>query len=417
MNRPLSLIGRVNRRSVPLLFASITAIVVSTSLITSAALEADAQAVVDLRLRTRIERVAERLVGGKDPAKQLLAASAGQKGVQIALARSGEIVALSGATVESFAALAGQSATVGRAITYWSTEISANEITTPIRAAAVRLPSEAILIAFVAAPRNAGALGSGDVLRKLALLLAISGVGGGCLYVLLRQAAFRPLDRSLRREQRLIADASHEMRTTAAVISAGVELLEERDAVDPAQHLLLSDLRAESVRLNRMVADLIKRSSLPRDVPNLSVEHEDLRELVERAVRRASLISPKSVAVEIEAGQLAHRSIVVDRAAMESALDAVLENAVLHAARRVVVGCSIAGGSVTILVDDDGPGIAAEHREAVLQPFSRIESHRGSPGSGLGLSIAHAAMQRLGGALMVEASPLGGARIRLLLAG
>ena len=80
---------------------------------------------------------------------------------------------------------------------------------------------------------------------------------------------------------------------------------------------------------------------------------------------------------------------------------------------RVSIGCDIESRYVNLLVEDDGPGIAPEHRAIVMQPFARVESHRGTPGSGLGLAIARSAAGRLGGSLSIEDSPLGGARLRL----
>ena len=66
-------------------------------------------------------------------------------------------------------------------------------------------------------------------------------------------------------------------------------------------------------------------------------------------------------------------------------------------------------GKVVLTVDDDGPGIPPEEREAVLERFVRGRGARG-PGSGLGLAIAAAQAQRHGGRLRLESSPLGGVR-------
>jgi signal transduction histidine kinase len=217
----------------------------------------------------------------------------------------------------------------------------------------------------------------------------------------------------VKREQRLIADASHEMRTTAAVISAGVELLAERKAVSPAQRQLLEDLQSESQRLNRMVGDLLKGSNLPQETSLRGRTSADLRSVIEQASRRVTLLAPNRVRVETSLQSLHATQISVPKTVLESALDALLENAVQHAQGRVLVGCEIEGRQVNLFIDDDGPGISPEHRAMVMQPFARVESHRGTPGSGLGLAIACSAAARLGGTLSIEDSPLGGARLRL----
>lgn len=411
MNRPLRLIQRIGRWSALLIFVSITVIVIATSVAISAALDVDAQSAVDARLRTRIDRTATRIAAGKDPGKQLATAVSDQKGVQIAWVGPGGDIIASSAAPEHIAALRDQIARSENEISFGMGDIALNDIAVTVRVGTQRLADGSALIAFAAAPRNR-VLG-GDVARQFALLIALSAAGAACVYAILRFTAFRPLDRALQREQRLIADASHEMRTTAAVISAGVELLAERNAVNPSQNQLLEDLRSESLRLNRMVRDLLRRSSLPNEATLPEVSFVDLQSVIEQSVRRVTMIAPDNVRVETSLQPLRKGTFVVPRAILESALDPLLENAVQHAESHVCVGFEIGGPLVSVLVDDDGPGIAPEHREAVMQPFARVESDRGTSGSGLGLAIASAAAGRLGGSLSIEDSPLGGARVCL----
>ena len=67
---------------------------------------------------------------------------------------------------------------------------------------------------------------------------------------------------------------------------------------------------------------------------------------------------------------------------------------------------------VTISVDDDGPGIAAEHREDVFRPFLRLDEARNQDegGSGLGLAIARDIARAHGGDIALTTSALGGLR-------
>jgi signal transduction histidine kinase len=70
-----------------------------------------------------------------------------------------------------------------------------------------------------------------------------------------------------------------------------------------------------------------------------------------------------------------------------------------------------------LTVDDDGAGIPPEHRQAMLEPFSRLETSRsrGTGGAGLGLAIARGLTEAHGGALSIQQAPSGGARISLRL--
>ncbi len=70
-----------------------------------------------------------------------------------------------------------------------------------------------------------------------------------------------------------------------------------------------------------------------------------------------------------------------------------------------------------IIIDDNGPGIPRDKREDVLLPFTRLDNSRNNKtgGTGLGLSIAKNSALNHGGELILEDSPLGGLRVRLLL--
>ncbi|HNN96186.1 MAG TPA: ATP-binding protein, partial [Pseudomonadota bacterium] len=68
-------------------------------------------------------------------------------------------------------------------------------------------------------------------------------------------------------------------------------------------------------------------------------------------------------------------------------------------------------------VEDDGPGIPEAQRGRIFEPFMRLEAGRrqGQAGCGLGLSIVRRIVERHGGSIELDRSPLGGARFRLLL--
>jgi two-component system osmolarity sensor histidine kinase EnvZ len=84
-------------------------------------------------------------------------------------------------------------------------------------------------------------------------------------------------------------------------------------------------------------------------------------------------------------------------------------NASIHASRN--------GGAIQITIDDSGPGIPEDQREEVFRPFYRLDNARGpdKAGTGLGLAIARDVVRGLGGDLVMEESPTGGARARMRL--
>ncbi len=102
--------------------------------------------------------------------------------------------------------------------------------------------------------------------------------------------------------------------------------------------------------------------------------------------------------------------------ALKRAFSNVISNAVKYAAT-VVVTVANRDGAVEVLVDDDGPGIPADHREAVFQPFYRIEAsrNRATGGTGLGLTVARTIIRSHGGDVTLHDAPSGGLRVRVSL--
>ncbi|KAA3649304.1 MAG: ATP-binding protein [Proteobacteria bacterium] len=98
---------------------------------------------------------------------------------------------------------------------------------------------------------------------------------------------------------------------------------------------------------------------------------------------------------------------------LQEMLGNLLDNACKWARRQVRVSATTHDGQLTVVVDDDGPGLTEAQRTAVLARGVRADEH--TPGSGLGLAIALDLAQAYGGDLRLAASPLGGLRASLQL--
>jgi two-component system, OmpR family, sensor histidine kinase MprB len=216
------------------------------------------------------------------------------------------------------------------------------------------------------------------------------------------------LGASLRSQQRLIADASHELRTPVTSLRTNAEVLREAtDLTDAERDALLGDVVAQAEELGALVSDIIE---LARDGdPGASVEEVRLDRLVAEAVERAHRHA-HAVAFEI-----ALVPCVVEAAPdrLGRAVNNLLDNAAKHSPPGGVVEVAVAGGEVS--VRDHGPGVAAADAPHVFDRFYRGAGARDRPGSGLGLAIVRQVAEAHGGAVAVEPAPGGGALFRLTL--
>ncbi|PZP24019.1 MAG: two-component sensor histidine kinase [Pseudomonas kuykendallii] len=192
---------------------------------------------------------------------------------------------------------------------------------------------------------------------------------------------------------RILTAVSHDLRTPLARIKLRVEELEDGHLRTRMSH----DLGEMTAMLDATLAYL-------REQRTSETQHLfDLQSLVESLVENAQ---DNGAAVSVVG---ACRPLHTQPQALRSCLNNLLDNALRYAGH-ARIELHESEGQVDVRVIDNGPGIPAEQREAVFEPFFRLESsrNRNSGGVGLGLSIAREAALRLGGELLLEDSPGGG---------
>jgi two-component system sensor histidine kinase MprB len=213
---------------------------------------------------------------------------------------------------------------------------------------------------------------------------------------------------SLATQRRLVADASHELRTPVTSLRTNAEVLRDAGDLAPTERdVLLGDVVAQAEELGELVTDIIE---LARDGDaGAAVEDVRLDRLVAEAVDRAGLYAP-GVAFET-----ALEPCVVEAAPdrLGRAVNNLLDNAAKHSPPGGVVEVGVRGGELT--VRDHGAGVAPADAPHVFDRFYRGANARGRPGSGLGLAIVRQVAEAHGGAVAVEEAPGGGALFRLAL--
>jgi signal transduction histidine kinase len=125
------------------------------------------------------------------------------------------------------------------------------------------------------------------------------------------------------------------------------------------------------------------------------------------------LHDPRGVAIDVNVSP--NHAVRAQREDVDEILGNLLDNAFKYAASRVVVDSATSGDRVVVTIDDDGPGLEASMREAVLRRGVRADE--AAPGSGLGLAIVRDLVEVYGGAVSLGPSPAGGLRARLELPG
>ncbi|MEA2521195.1 MAG: two-component system, OmpR family, sensor histidine kinase SenX3 [Actinomycetota bacterium] len=207
---------------------------------------------------------------------------------------------------------------------------------------------------------------------------------------------------SVRRD--FVTNASHELKTPAAAIQAAAETLRTVVDEDPsAVPRFAEQLQRESLRLSRIVADLLDLSRL--ESGNEMAGPVRLDALVrEECSRSEDLVRSAGIALTVTAG------VVPPVLGSPRDLALVVRNLVDNAVRYTKAGGSVgvevsaAGESVVLTVTDDGIGIPSRELPRVFERFYRVDRARSreTGGTGLGLAIVKHVAENLGGSVVVH---------------
>ena len=212
----------------------------------------------------------------------------------------------------------------------------------------------------------------------------------------------------------ILSAVSHELRTPlTAIVGFAITLQEHGSQLSSeTRREIVDHLTEEARRLERLLTDLLDLDRLRLRSESASFRRTDLAELVGRVVADYES-DTRPVSVELEAVEAE-----VDAAKVERIVDNLLANAFRHTppGAEVRVRVAAADGGAVISVDDRGPGVGPDEREAIFEIFRRgsagIVSGRGT-GVGLALVAQFAALH--GGRAWVEDNPGGGASFRVFL--
>ncbi|MAM68965.1 MAG: two-component sensor histidine kinase [Rhodospirillaceae bacterium] len=208
------------------------------------------------------------------------------------------------------------------------------------------------------------------------------------------------INNAMTQRTEMLAGVSHDLRTPLTRMKLQLALLEE----SPKVKELEEDLREMEI----MVEEFL---SFARGEGTEEVSENDLSVILGSVVRSAGA-SGGNVTLETDR----ELRFYMRPNAIRRCFTNLVVNATTHS-DKVEVHAERRGNLVEVLVDDDGPGIPEDLREAVFKPFYRLDASRNpkTGGTGLGLSIARDLARGSGGDIVLEESPLGGLRARVRL--
>jgi signal transduction histidine kinase len=211
-------------------------------------------------------------------------------------------------------------------------------------------------------------------------------------------------------QRRLLHDVSHELRSPLARLQAAIGLAHQQPDRLQAS---LERIERESVRMDRLVGELLTLSRLEASTTLPATEPIDLVEMVDQIADDARFEA--GAAVDVDAPEPVTVCGAPDL--LWSAVENIVRNAVKHGAGGPVNVCLHPdGGLVHIEVLDKGPGIAPEHLGEVFEPFFRSNPTRNNvDGHGLGLAIAKRVVETHGGRISAANRAEGGLRVTITL--
>ncbi|MCB1028935.1 MAG: HAMP domain-containing protein [Microthrixaceae bacterium] len=219
------------------------------------------------------------------------------------------------------------------------------------------------------------------------------------------------LDELIGKQRAFVSDASHQLRTPLTALRLRLENLEARlgDGGDAADAEAAID---ETRRLSELVDDLLKLAQAEQAA---AVEPIDVATVAaQRADTWSALADVSSVTLELDGPQSGVWATAVP-GSVEQILDNLLDNAVSAGPEGSSVTVSVGRrpGSVVMAVCDRGPGLSDEAKERALERFWR--GSQATPGTGLGLPIAHSLAEAAGGTLTLSDRPGGGLTAQVTL--
>lgn len=259
---------------------------------------------------------------------------------------------------------------------------------------------------------------AGSLVLQLGVLLGLGAVVAAAIAAIARAA--RRSDELSAQKTAFVSAVSHELRTPLTTLRMHAEMLQEGLVAPDRLPVFYDDLAHESVRLSRLVENVLAVSQLEEGRRVLQLRPGDLaaqiRDIVGEQARHVERRGFPPVELELPDEPVTVRS---DPQAVEQIVVNLLDNALKYAADARAAGLRITlaveGEQAVVRVQDRGPGIPEADRDRVFDRFYRVARERDAhtPGTGLGLALVRELARGHGGEATAVARLGGGAELQV----
>ena len=202
----------------------------------------------------------------------------------------------------------------------------------------------------------------------------------------------------LNQRSEMLSGISHDLRTPLTRLKLQLALLKQQD--------LAKKMSDDIEEMERMLNEYLEFS---RHQKNDETEMVNVNDVIRDVVEK---YENKQIDISVEE----NLQINIRPNSIKRCLTNLIDNGLSYG-KKVVVSTNKTKNDISIIVDDDGPGIKESEYQNVMKPFYRIDKSRGQnkSGVGLGLSIANDIIRSHGGNISLDKSPLSGLRVKISL--
>jgi two-component system OmpR family sensor kinase len=266
--------------------------------------------------------------------------------------------------------------------------------------------------------RTADSISEGGLMSRVPNVNTRTEVGhvSNALNVMLEriEMSFGELQDSENRLRQFVADASHELKTPIAAVSAYAQLF-QRGAATRGKDLerVMNGIERETQRMARLVEDLLLIARFDEE-QSLELHEVEMVGLAAEAVETARLVGASWPITFIASEPI---EVLGDRIALRQVIDNLLANVRAHTPPGTMATVRVMreASSAVVEVADDGPGFSVEQSREIFERFFRTDASRSreTGGAGLGLAIVATIVRAHGGSTTGEPRPTGGAIFRV----